>query len=217
MHDLTNIQDILDRLYDGVNGYNLSFSDRVGDRKEDKNFTYGEMLLEPFARILDAVAPKPGERFYDLGSGTGKVLVMADQLHPFASVTGIEFLPTLNAKATEILARYGAELRGPDRTAAITSRQGDMLVEDLSDADVIFVHATCMSPELIESLGHKLVPVCKPTARIVLVSRGFFGMREYECLERLDYTNAWNTTSTAFVYRLADVVRGVREPVALSA
>ncbi len=37
------------------------------------SLTYGEVNLEAFAAILRIVAPKEGEIFYDIGSGTGKV------------------------------------------------------------------------------------------------------------------------------------------------
>ena len=197
------IQETLSKLYDGVNGYNISHADRASEAQTGQAFTYGEMLLEPFQRIMDAVKPVAGENFYDLGSGTGKVLIMADQLVPFASVTGIEFLPTLHATATRILSRYEREFRPSlDRSRGpIASKHGDMLKEDLSNADIIFVHATCMPSDLIDALGEKLKD-CKPSARIVLISRGFFGSPLFNCVHELEYTNAWNTQSICYVYQL---------------
>ena len=203
MTNLSEIQATLSKLYDGVNGYDISHADRSGAHKQDKAFTYGEMLFEPFARIMAAVKPAPGDVFYDLGSGTGKVLIMADQLYEFASVTGIEFLPTLHATATDILHRYCHEFRSERKECRgpVVSKHGDMLVEDLSNADIIFVHATCMPAELIDSLGEK-VRKCKPTARFILVSRGFFGSPWFNCVEQIEYTNAWKTQSICYIYQL---------------
>ena len=204
MPSLDSIQDTLDTLYSGVNGYGLSQADRVGERREQKSLTYGEMLLEPFSRVLAAVKPAPGEVFYDLGSGTGKVVLMANMLAPFAKTVGIEFLPKLHDQASAIVDRYAQEIKPslPDATAEIAVRQGDMLTEDLTDADVIFVHSTCMGEELIAGLAER-VRACKPTTRFALISRGFFGMPWLANTERFDYTNAWNTQSTCFVYKLA--------------
>ena len=204
MPNMSDIQATLSKLYDGVNGYSISHADRAGGREGEQAFTYGEMLLEPFARILDAVKPLPGEVFYDLGSGTGKVLVMADQLFPFGRVTGIEFLPTLHATANEILGRYTQEFRPAlvQPRGPVISKHGDMLTEDLSNADIIFVHATCMPSSLIDALGEKLRTRCKPSARIILISRGFFGSPHYNCVEQLEYTNAWKTQSICYVYQL---------------
>lgn len=200
---LPDIQGVLDQLYGGVNGYNLSLADRAGEHKDNKSFTYGEMLLPSFARILELAAPQPGETFYDLGSGTGKVLVMADLLHDFAKVVGIEFLPTLNAKAIELLARYETGLRpAARRPAELQARQGDMLATDLSDADIVFVHATCMDQALLDGLAQRALG-CKPTTRFIMISRGFFASRDYDCTVRLEFENAWKSTSTAYVYRLS--------------
>ena len=84
-------QSILDTLYAGINGHSISHADRTGALKDNKSLTYGEMQLEPFLRILAAVAPQPGETFFDLGSGTGKVVMMAHLAAPFTRVTGVEY------------------------------------------------------------------------------------------------------------------------------
>jgi Histone methylation protein DOT1 len=206
MASMTEIQATLDALCQGVNGYGLSRENRTGERAANQSLTYGEMMLEPFARIVDRVKPEAGETFYDLGSGTGKVLVMADALHGFGGITGIECLPVLNEAASGVLKRYEAEFRPTlsGSMAPLVSRQGDMLTEDLTHADVVFVHSTCMGEELITALGAS-VRTCKPGTRFVLISRGFFGLSWFRELERFDYTNAWNTESTCFIYQLSDV------------
>jgi SAM-dependent methyltransferase len=206
MPSMADIQSTLDALYSGINGYGLSRENRTGEHAANQSFTYGEMMLVPFARIIDRIEPQAGESFYDLGSGTGKVLVMADALHAFGSITGIEYLPVLNDTAGVVLTRYETEFRAKlsGSKAPVVSRRGDMLTEDLTGADVVFVHSTCMGEDLITSLGH-CVRTCKPTTRFVLISRGFFGLSWFRELERFDYTNAWNTESTCFIYQLSDV------------
>jgi SAM-dependent methyltransferase len=201
-------QSALDTLYAEVNGYNLSFADRTGARKDDPSLTYGEMLLDPFLHLMSLVGPQPGETFFDLGSGTGKVVMMAHLTQPFARVTGIELLPGLHASAAATLDRYEREVRHtlPAAAGDIALLNGDMLVEDLTRADVIFVHSTCMTEALIGKLGEK-VKTCKPTTRFVLISRGFFFMPWLECCQRYEYTNSWKTQSIAYVYKLSQVAR----------
>jgi SAM-dependent methyltransferase len=205
MPSMPDIQATLDALYAGVNGYGLSRENRTGTHAVNQSLTYGEMMLQPFARVIDRVKPQAGESFYDLGSGTGKVLVMADALHAFGAITGIEYLPVLNQTAGTILNRYETKFRPQlsGSKAPLISRQGDMLTEDLSRADVIFVHSTCMGEDLVTSLGH-CVRTCKPATRFVLISRGFFGLSWFRETERFEYTNAWNTESTCFIYQLSD-------------
>jgi hypothetical protein len=166
------------------------------------------MLLDPFLHLMSLVKPQPGETFFDLGSGTGKVVMMAHLTQPFACATGIELLPGLHATASRTLTRYESELRPtlPAAAGDIALVNGDMLAEDLTGADVIFVHSTCMTEALVARLGAK-VKTCKPTTRFILISRGFFFMPWLECTERFEYTNSWKTQSIAYVYRLAEAAR----------
>ena len=56
-------------------------------------FTYGEVLFCYFIPLLNLVSPKPGEIFWDLGSGTGKALAIAALAFPFLKkVCGVEYL-----------------------------------------------------------------------------------------------------------------------------
>lgn len=145
MSRLEETQRIVDFLYSDVDGYAISRTDREGALENDKSFIYGEVLLESLAKLLDVVAPQSGEVFYDLGSGTGKLVMMAHLLYPFSRCTGVEFLPSLHAQALAVLARYDQEVRPSlvSKRGAIFFNHGDMLHEDISQADIIFLHGTC--------------------------------------------------------------------------
>ena len=58
-----------------------------------------------------------------------------------------------------------------------------------------------MPASLIDALGEKLRTCCKPSARIILISRGFFGSPQFNCTEQFEYTNAWNTQSICYIYQ----------------
>src|SRR5262249_23666724 len=153
----------IDNLYKDVNGYGLSFNDRTGPLEEEKSFIYGEVLLESLLRMLDPLNPQPGEKFYDLGSGTGKFLMSAHLLYPFGKCLGVEFLPSLHAEAQRILDRYNTEIRPalPEPRGEVEFRHGDMRDVDLTDVDIIYMHATCFSEDLQNTLRDKFQS-CKP-------------------------------------------------------
>jgi len=66
---------------------------------------------DTFRRIVTAAAPSFHETtFVDLGSGKGRVLLMASE-YPFLRILGIELSPGLNAIAQQNLARW----RSPSR------------------------------------------------------------------------------------------------------
>ena len=62
----------------------------------ERRFTYGEVYFPNFLPMLDFLKPKPGEKFYDLGCGTGKPLMIAAIAFPkLAFCKGIELLSNL--------------------------------------------------------------------------------------------------------------------------
>ena len=71
-------------------------------------FAYGEAEIDSFAWVLHHAHPKPGEVFYDLGSGLGKAVILAFLLHDFQKLVGIELLEvnTKNPYAFDLLLTY---------------------------------------------------------------------------------------------------------------
>lgn len=68
------------------------------EENNSSSLTYGEISPESFLQILDLVNPTqcPSKTFVDLGSGSGKaVLVAALSSHYFKKVAGIEIVPSL--------------------------------------------------------------------------------------------------------------------------
>jgi len=56
-------------------GKALSKSEREKKNlNEEKSLIYGEVEFDSFYRVLRKINPAPGLTFYDLGSGTGKVI-----------------------------------------------------------------------------------------------------------------------------------------------
>lgn len=68
----------------------------------------GRVLLEPrtFAKLLEALDIRPGERVLDLAAGLGYAAAVLDRLG--AQVTALEELPALAGEAGAILAAEGA-------------------------------------------------------------------------------------------------------------
>ncbi|EKX43703.1 hypothetical protein GUITHDRAFT_110160 [Guillardia theta CCMP2712] len=79
----------------------------AGTKPEDAiqhlgSHTYGEISPSSFAEILCLVQPKEGEIFVDLGSGTGKAVLLAASLFPFSESIGIEFVEPLHKAALRL-------------------------------------------------------------------------------------------------------------------
>ncbi len=172
--DLTRAQEILHQLYAAIPGYEIARAEKQRTGRQEDSTTYGEILVPSFHEVLSAVSPQPGERFIDLGSGTGKAPLLAALLFPFSHLVGVELLPGLVQAARQALSRYDAEVRpllSPEHQGQrIEFIDGDMLEVDLSQVDVVFAHAVCYEPALMDPLTARLEGL-KPGARVILAGK----------------------------------------------
>jgi len=95
-------------LFSDVAGYSLSATGKaVIGRESDPALTYGECTPEAVEHILAVTGAKPDEVFYDLGSGTGKMVVFAAFFLPLKKSVGIELLSEIrtapNASDTAVI------------------------------------------------------------------------------------------------------------------
>ncbi len=101
-------------------------------------------------RMLDLGQLKAGETMFDLGSGDGRIVIMAAQQY-HAHAVGVELDPDLVESSSAKIRQLGLE-----NTARII--YGDVLKQDYSSADLITVY-------LLPDSNLKLRPVLDATVR----------------------------------------------------
>jgi protein-L-isoaspartate O-methyltransferase len=95
-------------------------------------------------KMLRLGALKAGEKMFDLGSGDGRIVIMAaKEFH--ADATGIELDADLASRSSERIRQLGLEKR-----ASII--QGDILQQDYSSADLITVYLLPTSNDKVRPL-----------------------------------------------------------------
>ncbi|MDH7563473.1 MAG: class I SAM-dependent methyltransferase [Candidatus Bathyarchaeota archaeon] len=99
---------------------------------------------------------KPGEIFFDLGSGDGRAAVMAAKEFSARSV-GVELREDLVKKALATVYEEGLQ----DRVTIVNS---DLFKVDLASADVVFLYLTTSANEKVRP---KLESELKPGVRVV--------------------------------------------------
>ena len=98
----------------------------------------------------------PADMVYDLGSGDGRIVIVAARDFGARGV-GVELEPRLVTESRELARRRGVA----DRTEF---RQQDIFVTDVSPATVVTVY---LSPELNERLRPRFLAQLRPGSRIV--------------------------------------------------
>jgi protein-L-isoaspartate O-methyltransferase len=108
-------------------------------------------------RMLQLGGLKAGEKMYDLGSGDGRIVIMAAQKF-HADAVGVELVPDLCRQSLARIRKLGL-----DKTAHIVN--GDLLKQNYSSADLVTVY---LLPESIDKQVQPLLDKqLKKGARVV--------------------------------------------------
>jgi protein-L-isoaspartate O-methyltransferase len=90
---------------------------------------------------------KPGEKVYDLGSGDGRIVIMAAKKFK-ANAVGVEFDDSLAKQSTDRIAKLGI-------TATARIIRGDLMLQDYSDADLLTVYLLPLSNDKVTPILEK--------------------------------------------------------------
>ncbi|MEM3531341.1 MAG: rRNA adenine N-6-methyltransferase family protein [Nitrososphaerales archaeon] len=115
-----------------------------------------ESPQEVIKKMLQLVEPKNGELLYDMGSGDGKIILMAAKDFGLRCV-GIEIREDLAKRSMAEIKRFNLEGR-------IKVINGDFFSVDISDADIVTLYLTTSANE---KLRPKLERELKVGARVV--------------------------------------------------
>lgn len=174
--DIRRKVDVLEKLFKSNYTKLTSVVFRCIHRIKSRDFIYGEIDFLSFHNILEKTKPQPNELFYDLGSGAGKAVFAAALYFNFSKSCGIELLEPLHEKASDTLnkTKSMAQSSLPEEEMAYLKKCSDIefindsfLNYDFSDANVLYVAATCLTDTTWESLVKKLANLKQGTRIIV--------------------------------------------------
>lgn len=191
---------IFESLYSGIDGYSVSSKARKSLPYASKAHTYGEVTPEGFYKILKDAETKNGGIFYDLGSGTGKAVMLAALFGNFSKLVGIEVIKNLFQTSLNILKRFDSEVRpilSVERQKQIVELvNSDFLESNFLEADVVFIHSTCFFDELMIILEERCAMLKKGT-KILLVTKNFQSPL-FRLIKSGEYPMTWGKTTVNF-------------------
>ena len=98
-------------------------------------------------KMLETAGVKPGEKVVDLGSGDGRIVILAAQKFG-AQSTGVEFDKDLYIQSSERIKKLGL-------SAKARIIHGDILVQDYTSADVLTVYLLPLSNDKVRPILDK--------------------------------------------------------------
>lgn len=112
--------------------------------------TYGEMDPVSVKELLQKVSAKPGEKYYDLGAGDGKTVMVAWLMG--LDATGVELVPNRFQASCEALQRLKKVPAPATASKQLRFFQGSVTNLDFADADILFVQNLCFDWELTKNI-----------------------------------------------------------------
>jgi protein-L-isoaspartate O-methyltransferase len=113
----------------------------------EKLAPYYPTPLTIVAKMLDLGGLKAGEKVFDLGSGDGRIVIMAAQKY-HADATGVEMVDDLYRQSMEKIRSLGLQ-----KTARII--HGDIFKQDYSSANLVTVYLLPVSNDKVRPLLEK--------------------------------------------------------------
>jgi SAM-dependent methyltransferase len=123
-------------------------------------------------KMLEAGGVKPGEKVYDLGSGDGRIVIIAARKYK-ANAVGVEINSSLARQSAERIKTLGLAA-----TAKII--EGDMLKQDYSDADLLTIYLLPVAVEQVTPIFEKQL---KKGARVVAHDFEFFQWKPIKTID----------------------------------
>lgn len=203
MLDSALAEQYFNQLYGEINGYDISNKARA-EAKITEGLLYGELPFATWKSIVMKANPKHDAVFFDLGSGTGRVVMQSHLLFNFQKSIGIELLAGLHDKACEIAQRFVDEIEHEIQDE-LGYRELHLFNEsifdaDLQEADFIFLNHPFKDRELLEKLEQKFLAELKPGTKIVTIIRALTNP-SFKALGSEKFTFSWGE-STAYFFEV---------------
>lgn len=160
----------------------------------EKRLFISPYVATPFKvvrKMLILAELKPGEIVYDLGSGDGRVVIMAAQEFG-AKAVGVELRGDLARRAINEVMKVNLE-------SEVKIVQDDLFNIDLSPADIITLYLTTSANKKIKP---KLESELKPGARVVSHDYAIPGWKTFKLNKFCENQNLGYPSHTIYVYKI---------------
>ncbi|EGD75083.1 hypothetical protein PTSG_06739 [Salpingoeca rosetta] len=169
---------VLEAVYERVDGYAVAREERTRLRKagqfeKTEALQYGEIDFAGFLNVLEAAEPREGDKFVDIGSGTGKAVLLAAGQYQLGSAVGVEIVKPLHELATEAKERFYSQCPDaptPSNKCSVVLGDSFALTNLWLDADILYCPCTCFTEEMMAALTAQMKHL-RPGTRVISTSR----------------------------------------------
>jgi hypothetical protein len=187
-------------LFKDVSGYETEGIGPGGRRlRRVKALVYGELTVVGIRQLIRAAGIGAGDRFVDLGSGVGKIVLGVALEVPGVTCVGLEIDAERHERASAVLRR--AEEKGWLTPGCCTLRHEDARLGDLEGATVLFANSTCFPPALLNRLARRVAALPRPVTFATFRALPPRVARLFDPVAASPCHTSWSKHVTLHVYR----------------
>lgn len=187
----------LANLYRDIDGSRLAKNE--GRLRANRSTVYGELTTKGFRKLLTRLSLNRRDVFYDLGCGTGKVIVEIATTVPLKKCVGIEIAKSRLVKAESVAGKVREH--GLIKARQLELRHENFLNSDFADATVLYTCSTCFSDNLMKQLTGKIAALNRELLFITFQDL----VREHRSFQLLDtwhLDTSWKKGAAVRVYKV---------------
>lgn len=177
--------------------------------KKDNEFegTYGELTFYGYSDILKNIDINKNVKydFYDLGSGTGKVIMYAALFGNFKNIIGVEYLKERHDIAKNAFSKL-IDQEENNLNSHIYLIKGNLIDKKYfneSDYAVYFISNLCFSEKMndkVSLLFNKYRNPIKGKRTVIICSKKFNKLKNFTLYKKINAQMTWNTKSLVYIY-----------------
>ncbi len=192
---------LFNHLYGNINGYGISTAARASSGLDTEKLLYGELPFQTWKDIIERANPRKDGVFFDLGSGTGRVVIASYLLGEFQKCLGVELLKGLHDKACEMKTEFEKNIK-PQIETHVAGRElnffrNDIFAIDLQEADFLFMNHPFKESDIFNKLEEKILDELKAGSKIVTTIRSLKNPR-FKNLGNQTYKFSWGDSTAYF-------------------
>ncbi len=201
--DKEQYKELQNEYYANRSGYlQLSEEERNKCYSQEIFVTYGEILPEGVATLVNAINPTTKDSFVDLGSGIGKVSLQWFLTTPVKNSFGIEANFTRWRHSEEILQKVKrSHTQQFSNNRRLMFLHENILNFDFSEVTLVFANSTCFSDKLIRAIVSKINKQDK--IRIFMSTQEVSGLKNLAYEYVIPIATSWHVPpnkSNCYVY-----------------
>ncbi|MCS7184163.1 MAG: methyltransferase domain-containing protein, partial [Patescibacteria group bacterium] len=137
--------------------------------------------------------------FYDLGSGTGKAVILAALIYEIKKSMGIEYLESLVNASNDALSQIKKIINFNSEN--INFIKGDIFESDFSDGNIIFMNSTCFSDEQLKRLSELSLNL-KQGSKLIVLTKKIEDNQNFQMLSEDQYSFSWGFATVRIYERI---------------